>query len=271
MPKLLTKKQQKLQKELIARVRDQVGQTPDPIQTNLPGMDPATQAAISEGLQFGEGELGQARMDTLLQLLEGESVNYTPRTQEELRTQLGAQFLDPALYSFENDVVPEVENMFSGTGSFRGGEISRAIADRAAGVGIAGYQQLAGLVETELGREFQAGQNAAQRTLMGRQFALPAAMEEEKSPIRFGMLAGDTRRGIDMELANFELQKELRDTEFANSALGLAPLLLQPTKGIAAGGGSGGSGLGTALGGIAGLALGGAGGGILGGALGGLF
>jgi hypothetical protein len=185
-------------------------------------MDPATAQAIEQGLAFGQGQQGQERQSAISQQLSGQGAYKSGYSPEFIRQQLLDLYVNPAMRAWEQDIAPGLGNYFAGTEAYRSGDIMRAISQAGEGVGIGAVTQQAGLTENELQRQFLSGENAMQR----QQSAIPLSSEEEKAPIRFGMLAGDQRRGIASEQAQFDIQKELRNTPWANPALGMAPLIL---------------------------------------------
>jgi hypothetical protein len=253
---LLNKTQKKYLKELTALGRDELGKPAPPLETLLPEIDPLQEAAISLGMQYGQGEMGQARQGAIMSQLGGES-GYEGVSPEFMREQLQALYMDPAMRAFNQDIAPQIESQYSGTEAWRGGDISRAISEAAEGVGVGAVQSLAGLTENELQRKFEAQQSA-----YGRQTsAIDQSSEEEKAPVRFRLMAGDIRRGIASEKAQYDIYKEQQQNPWANPALGMAPLILGQYKAPSSSGG-GSSGIGSMVSGLLGP---------VGGLIGGLF
>jgi hypothetical protein len=164
--------------------------------------------------------------------------------------------------AFMEDVVPQLETFYGGTGLARSGDFARAISRAAEGVGVEQARGLAGLVESDIQRAFASQEAARDRSLQG----IPLAAEEEKAPIRFALNAGQLRRGIASEFGQEALFKELQRSPYANPALGLLPIALGTQAKIPGSGGpSTGASIGSSLGGILAGPIGGQLGGLVGG------
>lgn len=229
----LTKDQRRLMKEFQALMLEEFGQTWD-----MPGYVPEwssqLQDAFTEAQRLVDAGFSPDIQSATQRLLSGDPGYQIDPT---VREQYFQAQLAPAQYDFEQNTLRAIAEQYAGGSAGRSGDFQAALAEAGAQYGLGNTALLAGLVNEDEIRRWEAGQNALQR--------MPGAIElgqyQELMPLNTLMNAGLTQYGLDSEKMGEQFQQTIYGRDpLANPYIGQwLGAALNPYRVPAASGGGG--------------------------------
>lgn len=160
----------------------------------IPGASPLQQQGFNAASSFDTS----AASNALNRILSGETASTPATTSGDINSFFNTAFREPALKSFQTDVLPKIQESFIGQDAGRSGAADRAITRGFTDVQSNLDSQLSNLLfnteQAQLGRQYTAQENALGRIPS----AVGTSINLQNAPINALLSAGNTQRQINL-------------------------------------------------------------------------